>query len=293
MKNLFTLLLISLFGLSAFAQDFALLDNDNEYSISKAKSTNVPGLNPFNYNNDASDFPRKYYAFSFGFGTRSLIVQKGPIAINFQDESGLNLSKDYSTDDIGTKSITGYQFALSMGKYTKLAHSLTFDFSLGDQKNGFLGYSLGWNFPFEVGDRYVILKTGFMGVIGVAQLNVGPFVNSQDFVLGDIVIAPNSYKMAFETEFAGLGPQIEVSYFLLRSVNMFLSMDYLFVNNYTDNHYLIFSPDDATDSSYNSRYSISDESLNIEYENEKLEEVPFTYGGLRMNIGFSLLLNRV
>ena len=292
MKKLFILLFICLFSLNTFAQEFAFLDDGNQYSFTKSKSS-LPAINPFNYNNDASDFPRKYYSFFLGFGTRSLLVQKGPVAINLQDESGFSSPKDYLTSESGSKSITGMQFGFSMGKYTKLAHSLVFDISIGKQKNGFLGYSVGWNFPFEVGERYLILKTGLMGVIGVGQLHVGDFDNSKDFVLSNSLITANNYKVAFETEFAGFGPQVEVSYFLFRSINMYLSMDYLFVNNYTDNHYLIFTPEDATDSSDESRISIFDDNPSVEYENKKLEEVPFKYGGLRMNIGFTLVLNRV
>lgn len=243
------------------------------------------------YNNNPKDFPRKYYAVSLGIGPRYLQTESGMLDINFYGQNN-SVVNSFNESLSGSYLQAGFHIGLSMGKYTGFSHKLFLDISGGKKHgSGGLGYSLGFNFPFEIRNSYLLIRPGINGFIGTSRFKFLNISNPDH----DLVIDGNEYTnsnviLAFDTDFLSWGPEIEFSYFAYPNVNIFLLTSYNFVNNTESTKvFKIFNGPDDESGQY---YSAYDKNPSVKLNNKSLEKLPFKYGSILISAGASMVFNK-
>lgn len=238
----------------------------NSYSYSNTESIGL-SLPSFEYNNDPDDYPRKYYAFTVGFGARYLNTQKSNLLINSYDPNTNELKKSQNSIIEGKYPQLGYYFAVSKGKYTKLTHKIFFEFTDDTHKSGGVGYSITWNFPFQHEEKFLVVRAGLYGMIG----NI--------LYKGTSVENPKDTIITMSSDFTTIGTEIETSYFIVRSFSVFINFSYDLLSNMSSNQKLGIG-----DFGEYRREVISNGS--------PLKEMPMKYGKIRFSLGGNYIFNR-
>lgn len=241
-----------------------------------------------------TEYP-KYRGFFLGLGPRFLDTDPGEITTNFVDDSPSmdNFNSVFTVKDGYTP--IGIQFGYKWGRYQGISQDVLFDVSTG--ANGVLafGYSIGYNIKTQIKGNTLLIRPAVQGLFSNTIFGLGEIQNNAAYIqIDDKQYFERELDVELRSQNVNLAAKVDLHYKILSRVDLFLKIAYDFSSENTNPSLRLSVPDRLrTDNSPgDSSLDIDSSNPNLTYNGEKLINLPYNPGGLRLTVGASYLWNR-
>ena len=149
----------------------------------------------------------KYRGITLGFGPRFISTDPGVLVTSFTDNSPSPDNLMTTTEIADGYTSVGISLGYKFGKYSGLAHDIDIDVTLGDAGSGLmLTYGLGWNFPFDIGDKELFIRPSIFGGFGGFGFEVGELENNTGYIqIGETIFNEEALGLGFVHEISCRG----------------------------------------------------------------------------------------
>jgi hypothetical protein len=238
----------------------------------------------------AASLPERYRALSIKFGPRTLDTKPGVITTAFIDDSP---SQDnfYATTDIKDQyNSLGFHISYDWRRYSGLNHSIFFDVSLGDNKGGVFGYSIGWSIPLT---GELIVRPALAGMFGNNSFKLGQIENNAGYIkIGNEEYTDNYLDVGLTGGVVLYGPEIDIRYILGDKIHLILNANYDIGSQQSNAPELEFTPPSNGRNQNTSSKKIDGSNPLVLYNGIKMTSMPYSVGGIRMSLGISYVWNK-
>lgn len=238
---------------------------------------------------------QKYRSAFIGFGPRFLNTDPGTITTTFVDDSPSMDSFNSTFDVKDGYTHLGVNFGYKFGRYRGLSHDIVFDIAATTNYTFKFGYSLGWNFLFDLGDKNLLIRPALQGLVANTVFQIGQLENNASYIqVDDLQYFESELDVELRSASVTLAPRLDVTYVLAKRFDVFLKLAYDLSRDNTDPSLELSVPEDlrTDDSPQDSSLDIDGDNPLVLYNGEKLESLPYNPSGLRLSIGVSYLWNR-
>ena len=238
---------------------------------------------------------QKYRGIVFGLGPRFLDTDPGIISTTFVDDSPSMDSFNSNFDIKDSYTQVGINFGYKFGRYRGLSHDILFDISASNNYQIIFGYSLGWNFLFDMGGKDIVIRPALQAFGSNQVFQIGQIQNNAAYIqIEDRQYFEEELNLELRSELLAISPRLDVTYVFADRWDCFLKMAYDFPRDNTNPRLDFSVPSDlrTENSPATSTLDIDGDNPSVRYNGEKLESLPYNPGGLRLTIGISFLWNR-
>ncbi len=238
------------------------------------------------------ELPWKYRGLYLGAGPRVLTAEAGTINFNFIDNSPSmdNLSSSTLVED--SYNSVGVQFGFMWGKYKGLSYDVNFDIS----KTILFDFSLGYTFSMAKGYNSFSLRPAIMVGGANYHFDLGDLVNNAGYIqIGEREYYGEYLETKLSSQATVWGPQLDLFANFGEHFGAFakFNLDIASSTNNSDINFINPSPGDGESSNFAS-ISIDENTTNpdIEFNGEKLINLPYNSSGLRLSVGVVYFWNK-
>mgnify|MGYP000712845298 CR=1 FL=1 len=238
---------------------------------------------------------QKYRSVFLGFGPRFLNTDPGTIVTTFVDDSPSMDSFNSTFDVKDGYTNLGINFGYKFGRYRGLSHDIVFDVTATSSYTFKFGYSLGWNFLFDKGDKNLLFRPAIQGLVANTVFQIGQLENNASYIqVDELQYFESELDVELRSASITLAPRLDVTYVVAKRFDVFLKLAYDLSRDNIQPSLELSVPEDlrTEDSPRDSSLDIDGNNPLVLYNGEKLESLPYNPSGLRATIGVSYLWNR-
>lgn len=169
----------------------------------------------------------KYVSFDIGWGQSSLSTTYNNVSLAFTENSFRELPFSFERNIGEAGSYNRVLLQLKFGRYKGLSHSIYFDGSISDHGKGRFGYSIGYNYPIEIG-IYDLLLRGSLGISnGEASYDIGEIaVDTIGIVIDDTDYIDTDVNIYLSSRTTYLTPKLEVTFLIAQKFGIWAALSY-------------------------------------------------------------------
>lgn len=238
---------------------------------------------------------QKYRSVFLGFGPRFLDTDPGSIVTTFVDDSPSMDSFNSTFDVEDGYTNLGINFGFKFGRYRGLSHDIVFDVTATSSYTFKFGYSLGWNFLFDMGGKNIVIRPSLQGIVENTVFQIGQLQNNAAYIqVDDIQYFEPELNVDLRSESVTVAPRLDITYVFAKRFDVYFRAAYDLRSDNTNPRLELSVPSDlrTDESPADSELDIDGDNPLVLYNGEKLESLPYRTGGLRVSIGVSYLWNR-
>lgn len=232
----------------------------------------------------------KYRSVYLGLGPRSLDTDEGIISTTFTDNSP---SMDFFQDDFQVEdgySRLGLQLGFKWGRYNGLSHSIGFDVSFGEHSGLGVLYSIGWSKTIEMADGWLTFRPALFGGFANYGFGIGQIDNNAGYIqIGNTEYYDPYLDLSLKSQVGLFGPELDIVYGFNDHFEVWLIGNYDIGTSNAKPKLEFSSPADDGGSS---SLEIAGDNPLVTYNGEKMTELPYSVGGVRLTLGVSYVWQR-
>lgn len=234
----------------------------------------------------------KFACLDIGLSRSSLGFDVNAYNLDFVENSIRELAYNYNGTFENKESGMNLYLGIKFGKYKGLSHSLFFELGFGKKGQGKFGYSLGYNYPIEIGRFDLLIRPSVGITTGSSHYQLGEMlIDTIGVIIDETSVIDTNVKIDVKQSNNLLIPKLEFTFLIEQKYAIYTNVSYdIGLNNKPQK--VVFAPGSGSDAK-DIKYSLDDASfIDMKFDDELRSENIYKVGGLVIGIGISSYFNR-